>query len=203
MGTEKKTWDLSLYAVKAQTSLAPLSRFCGSHITTAHAHQCCRFQSYCEEPKTACRRVWNWQAKLTKREPHSWDPRQQTTWSRPVTFDFNSVLGPKNIQQSCIYHIRALVKISMALNGASTMLNNVFNINLCETPPRKSLVPNSLLVFTATNMHLPRYTVVFHQQDQRPDGLRLETQLALTVPLQLQIPGGQLLDEVLGSSCKN
>ena len=35
-----------LYAVKAQTSLAPLSRFCGSHITTAHEQQCCRFQSY-------------------------------------------------------------------------------------------------------------------------------------------------------------
>ena len=33
-------------AVKAQTSLAPLSRFRGSHVTTAHAHQCCRFQSY-------------------------------------------------------------------------------------------------------------------------------------------------------------
>ena len=36
---------LSLYAVKAQTSLAPLSRFRGSHIT-AHEQQCCRFQSY-------------------------------------------------------------------------------------------------------------------------------------------------------------
>ena len=35
-----------LYAVKAQTSLAPLSRFCGSRITTAHEQQCCRFQSY-------------------------------------------------------------------------------------------------------------------------------------------------------------
>ena len=34
------------YAVKAQTSLAPLSRFRGSRVTTAHAHQCCIFQSY-------------------------------------------------------------------------------------------------------------------------------------------------------------
>ena len=34
------------YAVKAKTSLAPLSRFRGSLVTTAHAHQCCRFQSY-------------------------------------------------------------------------------------------------------------------------------------------------------------
>ena len=29
--------------------------------------------------------------KFTKREPHSWDPRQRTTWSRVVTSDFNSV----------------------------------------------------------------------------------------------------------------
>ena len=40
------TESLAFYAVKAQTSLAPLSRFRGSRITTAHAHQCCRFQSY-------------------------------------------------------------------------------------------------------------------------------------------------------------
>ena len=34
------------YAVKVQRSLAPLSRFRGSHNTTAHEQQCCRFQSY-------------------------------------------------------------------------------------------------------------------------------------------------------------
>ena len=39
-------WDDLEYAVKAQTSLAPLSWFCGSHITTAHEQQCWRFQSY-------------------------------------------------------------------------------------------------------------------------------------------------------------
>ena len=50
-----------VYAVKAQTSLAPLSRFRGSRITTAHAHQCCRFQSYA---KTVQSRM-----KLTKHEP--------------------------------------------------------------------------------------------------------------------------------------
>ena len=37
---------IRLYAVKVQRSLAPLSRFRGSHITTAHEQQCCRFQSY-------------------------------------------------------------------------------------------------------------------------------------------------------------
>ena len=50
-----------VYAVKAQTSLAPLSRFRGSRVTTAHEQQCCRFQSYA---KTVPSRM-----KLTKREP--------------------------------------------------------------------------------------------------------------------------------------
>ena len=34
------------YAVKVQRSLARLSWFRGSHITTVHEQQCCRFQSY-------------------------------------------------------------------------------------------------------------------------------------------------------------
>ena len=59
------------YAVKIQKSLAPLSRFRGSHITTAHEQQCCRFQSYAKSVPSPM--------KLTKREPHSWDPRQRTT----------------------------------------------------------------------------------------------------------------------------
>ena len=36
----------SQYTVKAQTSLAPLSWFPGSHIPNANVHQCCRIQSY-------------------------------------------------------------------------------------------------------------------------------------------------------------
>ena len=31
-------------------------------------------------------------SEIDKAEPHSWDPRQRTTWSRPVTSDFNGVL---------------------------------------------------------------------------------------------------------------
>ena len=46
MGREK--YICQLYAVKAQTSLAPLSQFHGSRVTTAHAHQCCIFQ-LCED----------------------------------------------------------------------------------------------------------------------------------------------------------
>ena len=48
-----------------------------------------------------CHRQWNWQAKLTKCEPHSWDPRQRTTWSRLVTSDFNSVY--ENEDRMCLY----------------------------------------------------------------------------------------------------
>ena len=53
---------------KAQTSLAPLSQFCGSH-TTAHEQQCCRCQSYAKYVSPM---------KLTKRVPHSWDPQRTT-----------------------------------------------------------------------------------------------------------------------------
>ena len=60
-----RTVGNTLYAVKAQTSLAPLSRFRGSRVTTAHAHQCCRFQSYA---KTVPSRM-KLKTKLTKREP--------------------------------------------------------------------------------------------------------------------------------------
>ena len=58
--------QLFQYAVKAQTSLAPLSRFRGSRITTAHAHQCCIFQSYA---KTVPRSRMKLTMKLTMREP--------------------------------------------------------------------------------------------------------------------------------------
>ena len=77
-----------LYTVKAQTSRAPLSRFRGSLVTTAHAHQCCRFQSYAKTVPSRMKLTM----KLTKREPHCWDLWQRTTWSRHVTSDFNSVL---------------------------------------------------------------------------------------------------------------
>ena len=60
-----------VYAVKVQRSLAPLSRFRGSHIPTAHEQECCRFQSYANYVRSPM--------KFTLREPHSWDPRQRTT----------------------------------------------------------------------------------------------------------------------------
>ena len=56
---------MSQYAVKAQTSLALLSRFRGSRVTTAHAHQCCIFQSYAKTVPSRMKLTM----KLTMREP--------------------------------------------------------------------------------------------------------------------------------------
>ena len=75
----------SQYAVKAQTSLAPLSRFRGSHVTLRMHTNVVDFRVM----RGLCRREWNWQSV----NQHSWDPRQRTTWSGLVTSDFNSVCG--------------------------------------------------------------------------------------------------------------
>ena len=55
------------YAVEAQTSLAPLSWFHGSRVTTAHAHQCCVFQSYAKTVPSRMKLTM----KMTMREPAS------------------------------------------------------------------------------------------------------------------------------------
>ena len=69
-----------IYAIEGRSSL-PLRCLgsVGSRVTTAHAHQCCIFQSYA---KTVLSRM-----KLTMREPAS---MTTDTWSRRVTSDFNS-----------------------------------------------------------------------------------------------------------------
>ena len=54
--------SLYQYAVKAHTSLAPLSRFRRSHITTAHEQQCCRFQSYAKTAIATEIYKQNWQS---------------------------------------------------------------------------------------------------------------------------------------------
>ena len=72
-----------VYAVEAQTSLAPLSWFHGSRVTTAHAHQCCIFQSYAKTVPSRMKLTMI----LTMREPAS---MTTDTWSRRVTSDFNS-----------------------------------------------------------------------------------------------------------------
>ena len=80
-----------LYAVKAQTSLAPFSRFPGSRVTTAHAHQCCIFQSYAKTVPSRMKLTM----KLTMREPAFLESMTTDTWSWRVTSDLNSVLTMK------------------------------------------------------------------------------------------------------------
>ena len=73
------------YAVNAHTSLAPLSRFCGSHITTAHEQQCCRFQSYA---KTAiANEIYkrNWQSVNHIPGIHDNGPRDHGLWRLTLT----------------------------------------------------------------------------------------------------------------------
>ena len=76
----------ALYAVKAQRSLAPLSRFRGSH-TTTHAHQCCIFQSYAKPVPSRMKLTM----KLMMHEPTFMGSITTDTWSWFVTSDFNSV----------------------------------------------------------------------------------------------------------------
>ena len=52
----------ALYAVKAQTSLAPMSRFRGSRVTTAHEQQCSGFSDVMQRSVPS-------RMKLTMREP--------------------------------------------------------------------------------------------------------------------------------------
>ena len=72
-------------AIFANTSLAPLSWFHGSRVATAHAHQCCRFQSYAKTVPSRMKLTM----KLTMRESAS---MTTDTWSRRVTSVFNSAL---------------------------------------------------------------------------------------------------------------
>ena len=101
LGGQKWPWPCPIYPVKAQTSLAPLSWFPGSHIPTAHVHQCCRVQSYANSHAIAyeIRKIQS-----VNHIPGIHDNR------RPVTFDFNSVL------ESCFTH--AYIYGILCVNGS-------------------------------------------------------------------------------------
>ena len=74
------------YAVKAQTSLAPLSCLAGSRGLMRMRTNIVYFRA----TRRLYRREWNWTMILTMREPAS---MTTDTWSRRVTSDSNSVLG--------------------------------------------------------------------------------------------------------------
>ena len=77
--------DWSQYAVKAQTSLAPLSRFRGSRITTAHEQQC-RFQNYVKTHAIANEiDKRNWQSVNHIPGIHDNGPRDHGLWRLTLT----------------------------------------------------------------------------------------------------------------------
>ena len=79
-------WNWDIYAVKAQTSLAPLSRFCGSRITTAHEQQCCRFQSYAKTSAIANEiDKRNWQSVNHIPGIHDNGPHDHSLWRLTLT----------------------------------------------------------------------------------------------------------------------
>ena len=84
--TNKEINKGNLYAVKVQRSLAPLSRFRGSHITTAHEQQCCRFQSFCENCAIANEiDKRNWQSVNHIPGIHDNGPRDHGLWRLTLT----------------------------------------------------------------------------------------------------------------------
>ena len=111
------------YAVKAQTSLAPLSWFHGSRVTTAHAHQCCIFQSYA---KTVPSRM-----KLTMREPTFMGSMTTDTWSRRVTSDFNSVYKLNMYYgENAPLRLIDLVVLPISINLRFNSFDKIFVLNI-------------------------------------------------------------------------
>ena len=75
---------LLVYAVKVHRSLAPLSRFRGSHIPSAHEQECCRFQSYA---KLCAIEIYKRNLHCVNHIPgiHDNGPRDHELWRRTLT----------------------------------------------------------------------------------------------------------------------
>ena len=77
---------MNQYAVKVQRSLAPLSRFRGSHIPSAHEQQCCRFQSYANSVRSPMKFTSrNWHCVNHIPGIHDNGPRDHELWRRTLT----------------------------------------------------------------------------------------------------------------------
>ena len=123
------------YAVNAHTSLAPLSRFCGSHITTAHEQQCCRFQSYA---KTAiANEIYkrNWQSVNHIPGIHDNGPRDHGLWRLTLTAYSKHLPDAQGLQTllfikssicTRVLVIKAYIKIKVWLLGSLTCNHRFF-----------------------------------------------------------------------------
>ena len=82
-----------LYAVKVQRSLAPLSRFRGSHIPSAHEQQCCRFQSYANSCVIAYE-IYRFHCVNHIPGIHDNGPRDHELWRRTLTAYWDAAPWP-------------------------------------------------------------------------------------------------------------
>ena len=94
-----------LYAVKVQTSLAPLSWFPGSRVPTAHVHQCCRFFRVM---RRLCHCEWNWQWNWQSMNhiPGIYDngPRDHGMWRLTLTaYRGICTVGKWKVQSSLVW----------------------------------------------------------------------------------------------------
>ena len=105
-----RAFDYSQYAVKAQMSLALLSRFHGSRVTTAHAHKFC---IYFRVMRRLCRREWNWLWNWLCVNLHPWQrTRDHSVW--------RLTLKGKIIQSRITIISKESIKISLQI-GAKIM----------------------------------------------------------------------------------
>ena len=131
------------YAVNAHTSLAPLSRFCGSHITTAHEQQCCRFQSYA---KTAiANEIYkrNWQSVNHIPGIHDNGPRDHGLWRLTLTAYSKHLPDAQGLQTllfikssicTRVLVIKAYIKIKVWLLGSLTCNHRFFSPVVISLP---------------------------------------------------------------------
>ena len=134
------------YAVKAHTSLAPLSRFRGSHSTTAHEEQCCRFQSYA---KTAiANEIYkrNWQSVNHIPGIHDKGPRDHGLWRLILTAyskylpdaqlsqGLQTLLFIKNSICTRVLVIKAYIQIKVWLLGSLTCNHRFFSPVVISLP---------------------------------------------------------------------
>ena len=114
--------------------------------------------------RTLCDRLWNLQAKFTLREPHSWDPRQRTTWSRVVTSDFNSVLRSNFQNHLCAETFYERSSKNVESEGPNFLSFYMFYVS----GPRILAAEMNLVSFFVGHIVDPRFFFKWHQSLKNP-----------------------------------
>ena len=145
--------NYTLYAVKVQRSLAPLSRFRGSHIHSAHEQQCCRFQSYANSVRSPMKFTSEiyiaWTTFLESTTTYG--PRDHELWRRTLTAysppgqnlantlectqecNWNVINEPNLVIYDIYIHIYLHSHPSGFLNGPPSLLRETVRSNVYST----------------------------------------------------------------------